>query len=356
MSGALFKKGASAHAETIQTLDMAAVEDPRAYIPSPGLEQAISAALILGKPLLITGEPGAGKTQLANAVAYELGEGAAHSEGAPPKPVPVWKFETKSTSAARDLFYTYDAIAAFQSANADREARREASDFLTFQALGRAILEAFPADHEGVRRLWPNPADPAKPERDRHQGPRRSVVLIDEIDKAPRDFPNDLLNEIERLYFRVPEFENRASPNEDGQSLPRNMRPIIIVTSNSEKTLPDPFLRRCVYFHVEFPGPEEMRKILRARLPGLADDVGLVTDALSLFYQYRGEDGGPQIRKQPSTAELIDFVNAVAANPNWRDRAQRRALFEQNLSALIKTTEDRKIAVDHVRNWTPAEA
>ena len=113
-------------------------------------------------------------------------------------------------------------------------------------------------------------------------------------------------------------------------------------------------MRRCVYFHVEFPRPEEMREIVRARLPGLADDVGLVADALSLFYQYRGENGGPQIRKQPSTAELIDFVNAVAADPAWRERAQRRALFEQYLSALIKTTEDRKIAVDHVRNWTSA--
>ena len=139
-----------------------------------------------GKPLLVTGPPGTGKTQLAYSVAHEMRE----SEDA--DDLPVRKFETKSTSIARDLLYTYDAIAAFREKE-DRDARW----FVTYQALGKAILEAFPAtDIEDILAL--------PSERDPHTGPRRSVVLIDEIDKAPRDFPNDLLNEIDRFYFRVP--------------------------------------------------------------------------------------------------------------------------------------------------------
>ncbi|MFM9847491.1 MAG: AAA family ATPase, partial [Hyphomicrobiaceae bacterium] len=276
-------------AEQIPTLDRARLDDPRTYIPSADLVEAVNVALVLGMPLLLTGEPGTGKTQLATAL------GAAFS-------CPVHKFETKSTSAARDLFYSFDALSAFK---ADKSV--DPRQFVRYLALGRAILDAFPA--EEVTGLIPPPGTSDY----KHAGPRRSVVLIDEVDKAPRDFPNDVLNEIERLYFRVPELQNAASPGADGETrgVPKTYRPIVILTSNSEKGLPDPFLRRCVYFDIPFPDQTQMGEIVAAHLGELRSDSPLLADALDLFYSLRADSRRTQMRKQPSTAELLNWLQVL---------------------------------------------
>jgi MoxR-like ATPase len=177
-------------AEEVPTLDRSGMDDPKSYVPDPDLSHAVNVALLLGMPLLVTGEPGTGKTQLAYVVADAL-------------QCPAHKFETKSTSTARDLFYTFDAITSFKM--------RDVTDprkFIRYQALGRAILDAYAAPE--IEKLLP-----AGTSDYTHAGPRRAVVLIDEIDKAPRDFPNDLLNEIERLYFRISELGNIGTPGAD---------------------------------------------------------------------------------------------------------------------------------------------
>jgi MoxR-like ATPase len=287
---------------------------------------AVNVALVLGQPLLLTGEPGTGKTQLAYNLAAELGFGA-----------PL-KFETKSSSVARDLFYTYDTLSRFHAAQTDGS--RRALDFLTWNALGRAILLSL---EPGLRQplMTPDLAD---------AGPaRRSVVVIDEVDKAPRDFPNDVLNEIEHLYFRIPEVENvqvRAA---------RDLRPVVVVTSNSEKHLPDAFLRRCVFYNIEFPSPERLKKILLLRLAGdRGDRFGdeFLADAIDLFGRLRlGETG---LRKKPGTAELLGWVSAMArAGVQAHKRlAGQKDFVRASLGALIKNSEDQDTARAVVDAWS----
>lgn len=320
-----FQKGLSnlpsTPAAEITSLDRSQIDRPSYYQPHPDLSHAVNVALLLGMPLLLTGEPGTGKTQLA----YALGEAIG---------CPILKFETKSTSQARDLFYTYDALAAFKMKD-----ETDAKLFIRYHALGQAILDSF--DNSAVAHLLPPNST--------HYGPRRVIVLIDEVDKAPRDFPNDLLNEIDRLYFRIPELGNLATPNADdpAMQIPASYRPIVILTSNSEKGLPDPFLRRCIYFDIPFPTPLEMSTIVDARIGGLQSGDPLVRSAMDLFYKLRRSGRVVSLSKQPSTAEFLNWLQVLralglSAGDSLSENAE---ILRKSLSVLIKSNADHQASL-----------
>jgi MoxR-like ATPase len=299
------------------------------YRPDPGLVDAVNVALILRQPLLLTGEPGTGKTQLAYSVSWELGYG---------EPL---VFETKSTSMARDLFYTYDTLGRFHAAQL-KEGSLNGLDYITYNALGAAILRA--NSREAVE-AW-------LPKKFGHGGPRRSVVLIDEIDKAPRDFPNDLLNEVDNMYFKVPELGLMDEPIR----APDDMRPVLIITSNSEKHLPDAFLRRCVYYNIPFPGRDRLIEIVESRIERFRGPAGngsrprLMSDALDFFSILRGMD---ELRKKPATAELLGWLTYLTERGAEPDDAIREheQVVRQSLSTLVKSAEDQDIAKPKLEEW-----
>jgi MoxR-like ATPase len=293
-------------------------DDPGGYLAEEGLRNAVNAALMLGQPLLVTGEPGTGKTQLARSVAYELG-----------LPAPL-VFNTKTTSTARDLFYRYDSLAHFHDAQFRKGEtggeRLNVENYITYEALGLAILLARPSQE----------ADPFLPSHLKGTGPVRSVVLIDEIDKAPRDLPNDVLNEIESMSFTV---------RETGRvfSAPARYRPIVIMTSNAEKNLPEPLLRRCVFYYIKFPDdpehPERLAAIIQSRL---GDEGGGLTgkmldNALAHFIEIRLNE---RLRKPPATAELLAWLRVLGKRHiDAGDEKQRTAL-ATTYSVLLKYKED----------------
>jgi MoxR-like ATPase len=295
--------------------------DPAGYLMDPPLADAVNVALMLSQPLLLTGEPGTGKTQLAWRIAWELGYG---------EPL---VFNTKTTSVARDLFYTFDTLGRFQAAQTG-EGSRDNLDYITFNALGLAILRS---RARAEVEAW-LPAGAA------HDGPRRSVVLIDEVDKAPRDFPNDLLHEVDNLAFRVPELRNCEIAAE------RTLRPILVLTSNSEKNLPDAFLRRCIFFNIPSPDRGRLVEIVRSRVSGFRDGSGRLLDsALDFFLELRKQG----LRKPPSTAELINWLQAMAEGGAALDHpiGAQRPVLDASLSALAKTREDAEDLARFVKTY-----
>lgn len=286
------------------------------YILPPGLREAFEGAMTLHQPLLLTGEPGTGKTTLADWAVHHLREkGDRYFE------MPL-KFHTKTTSKASDLFYTYDALAHFQAANLRGEKTADAAQFIHLQALGLAI-----ALSQG-RPSQPPPFLEKLPET-----PRDTVVLIDEVDKAPRDFTNDILDEIEKYRFRIRELNanNRFEKAEDANI-------VVILTSNSEKNLPDPFLRRCAFFHIEFPEGEDLRRIVENQLGQPSPAASEALEVLLPFFKDAREKA---VRKKPATAELIAWLRLLKLeNYASLPEAEKKKRLLQNLGFLVKTQED----------------
>ena len=226
------------------------------YVASRDLMETVNIAVALQKPLLIKGEPGTGKTMLAQAVADALG-----------KKLIIWN--VKSTTKAQDGLYVYDVVQRLYDSQFGNAGVDDVKKYIKLGKLG----EAFSADEQ-------------------------VVLLIDEIDKADLEFPNDLLWELDRMEFYIPETK---------ETVKAKQRPIVIITSNAEKELPDAFLRRCVFHYIEFPDQAQMEAILRVHFEDL--DEQLLRQALAAFYWLRELRG---IEKKPSTSELVDWIRALA--------------------------------------------
>jgi len=263
------------------------------YLPDDKLKEAVDLAIALGRPLLLQGEPGCGKTRLAYAVAYALG-------------LPLETSYIKSTSRAQDLLYTYDAVNRLYDAQIGAEQSKDVKQYIRLGPLGRAIARA--------------------------QHGRRSVVLIDEIDKADLDFPNDLLWELDRLEFRVTEAPELHYAVGDNPAL----RPIVFVTHNEEKALPAAFLRRCIFHYIEFPTSEErLQQVLATQQVKNAD---LSRKAIEVILELRQLD----LSKKPGLSELLDWVGYLeAVEKPIADLDQL-----PSIGALIKQEGDRQRAVE----------
>ncbi len=226
------------------------------YIASPDLQAAVNVAVVLERPLLVRGEPGTGKTLLAEAVAKSLD-----------MPLIIWP--VKSTTRAQDGLYVYDTVQRLYDSQFGEGDPADVGKYIRLGQLGQSFA-----------------------------APHRVVLVIDEVDKADLEFPNDLLWELDRMSFHIPE---------TGETVSAQQRPVVIITSNAEKELPDAFLRRCVFHYIAFPDPAQMERIVRVHHPGLDDR--LIQAAMEGFYLLREMDG---LQKRPSTSELVDWVQALA--------------------------------------------
>jgi MoxR-like ATPase len=257
------------------------------YIASEDLQRIVNVSIALGRPLLLRGEPGTGKTLLARSISTGLG-------------LPLLTWHVKSTTKAKEGCYVYDAV---QRLYDSRFHDRDVSDIRQYIKLG-PLGQAFSA-----------------------QG--RVVLLIDEVDKADVEFPNDLLHELDAMSFAIPE---------TGDTVTAKTRPIVIISSNNEKELPDAFLRRVVFHYIDFPDESLMGKIVDVHFPQL--DKTLFERAMHLFYQLRGVEG---LRKKPSTSELIDWIAALLAHGHDLSGTGEDLPF---IGALIKRERDLAIVKD----------
>jgi MoxR-like ATPase len=252
------------------------------YIASDELRHAVNVAVALARPLLVRGEPGTGKTLLAENLASALD-------------LPLIRWHVKSTTKARDGLYVYDTVARLHDSRFGNAADvRDIARYIKLGPLGEALA-----------------------------APSRVVLLIDEIDKADLEFPNDLLHELDVMRFRI---------DETGREIAAAERPIVVITSNNEKELPDAFLRRCVFHYIQFPSRELMAEIVRVHHPDITDRV--LDNALEMFFGLRAT---PRLRKKPSTSELIDWICALKKAGVDLARVSGGIPF---LGTLLKTEQD----------------
>jgi MoxR-like ATPase len=266
---------------------MAEFRTTERYIASRDLEVAVNAAVALERPLLVKGEPGTGKTVLAQEVAESLG-------------LPLIEWHVKSTTKAQQGLYEYDAVSRLRDGQ-----------------LGDARVHDI-ANYIVRGKLW-----------DAFESPGRAVLLIDEIDKADIEFPNDLLLELDRMQFFV--YETR-------QTVRARHRPVVIITSNNEKELPDAFLRRCFFHYIRFPDRETMERIVQAHYPDLRQD--LVREALTLFFRIRELPG---LKKKPATSELLDWLKLLMIEdlpPEALRSPDRHVIIPPLHGALLKNEQD----------------
>lgn len=251
------------------------------YVASQELMASVNVAIALQKPLLIKGEPGTGKTMLAQAVARSLG-----------KRLLIWNI--KSTTKAQEGLYTYDTIQRLYDGQFGEEGVDDIAHYIKLGKLG----EAFEADEQ-------------------------VILLIDEIDKADLEFPNDLLWELDQMEFYI---------HETKRTVKAKQRPIVIITSNAEKELPDAFLRRCIFHYIDFPDQELMEEIIKVHFPEVEEN--LMKNAMEIFYWIRDIR---DMRKKPSTSELIDWINALQIGGIPALRLQNELPF---LGVIVKKDED----------------
>ena len=256
------------------------------YVASEDLALAVNAAVTLQRPLLVKGEPGTGKTELARQVAASLG-------------LPLIEWHVKSTTKAQQGLYEYDAVSRLRDSQLGDKRVNDVGNYIRKGKLWQAFLA------EG-----------------------RVVLLIDEIDKADIEFPNDLLQELDRMEFHV---------YETGETVRARHRPVVIITSNNEKELPDAFLRRCFFHYIRFPDPETLAAIVRVHFPGIRDQ--LLTAALTRFFEIREVPG---LKKKPSTSEVLDWLRLLLAEdlgPEDLRRDPHNALPRLH-GALLKNEQD----------------
>lgn len=257
-----------------------------AYVATDDLTVAVNAAVALERPLLVKGEPGTGKTELARQVSKALG-------------LPMIEWNIKSTTKAQQGLYEYDAVSRLRDSQLGEERVHDVKNYIRKGKLWQAF------EAEG-----------------------KVVLLIDEIDKADIEFPNDLLQELDRMEFFV---------YETGETIKARHRPVVIITSNNEKELPDAFLRRCFFHYIRFPEPDTMRAIVEVHHPGIKE--ALLTTALTQFYELRETPG---LKKKPSTSEVLDWLKLLLAedlSPEDLKRDGANALPKLH-GALLKNEQD----------------